>query len=294
MTTQADFELAYGPENLHAASTLLFPFVGQNLLIGPDAELPRPEEVQALGEPLRTFRFGTLEGQECVLKVWPSIPLRGGVARSDGVVGGAPIPEGLSFGDYRALWGQWPEGRLAAFVRARQLAAWVLHNLFCGACGQSMTLNPVEIACVCPACGYKAYPRISPVAIGLIVKGDEILLARPPHLALGVYSALAGFVEAGESVEECLRREVREEAGIEICNLRYFGSQSWPYLHSLMIGFIADYHSGELVAQKDEIEDLGWFRLDRLPLPPHPVSLARRMIEFVLTQRQGRAVSRAF
>ncbi len=276
MTTRADFEPTYGPENLHGASTLLFPFVGQDLLIGPDAELPRPEEVQALGEPLRTFRFGTLEGQDCVLKVWRDIS----------------IPEGFSTGDYRALWGRWPEGRLAALVRARQLAIWVLHNLFCGACGQPMVLSPTEIACVCPACGYRAYPRISPVAIGLVIKGDEILLARSvrvPRLAPGMYSALAGFVEAGESAEECLHREVREEAGIEIYNLRYFGSQSWPYPHSLMIGFIADYHSGELVAQKDEIEDLGWFRFDSLPILPHPGSLARRMIEFVRAQRQGRA-----
>jgi len=274
MTTRADFELAYALGDSLDASSLVFPFVGQNLLIGPDAELPRPEDVQALGEPLRTFRFGVLAGQKCVLKIWPSIPL----------------PEGLSTGDFRTLWGQWPEDRLAALVRARQLAVWVLHNLFCGACGQPMRLDAAEIACVCPGCGYKAYPRISPVAIGLVIKGDELLLARSvraPRFAPGMYSALAGFVEAGESAEECLCREVREEAGIEIHNLRYFGSQSWPYPHSLMIGFIADYHSGELIAQKDEIEDLGWFRLDSLPILPHPATLARRMIEFVRAQRQA-------
>jgi len=271
MTMQADFEPTYGPENVHGASTLLFPFVGQDLLIGPNAELPRPEDVQALGEPLRTFRFGTLEGQECALKVWRNIA----------------IPEGLSIGDYRALWGQWPKGRLAALVRARQLAVWALHNLFCGACGQPMVLSPAEIACVCPSCDYRVYPHISPVAIGLIVKGNEILLARSPRFVPGMYSALAGFVEAGESVEECLHREVREEAGIEIRNLRYFGSQSWPYPHSLMIAFIADYQSGELVAQKDEIEDLGWFGFDSLPVLPHPGSIARRMIEFVRAQLRG-------
>jgi len=275
MIARADFEPAYAPGDSCDASALVFPFAGQNLLIGPDTELPRLEDVQALGEPLRTFRFGTLAGQNCVLKVWPS-------ERN--------IPEGLTTGDYRTLWGQWPDGRLAALVRARQLAVWTLHNLFCGACGQPMTLNPVEIACVCPACGYRAYPHISPVAIGLVLKGDEVLLAkpaRPPYFAPGMYSALAGFVETGESVEECLCREVREEAGIEIHNLRYFGSQSWPYPHSLMIGFIADYHSGELVAQKDEIADLGWFKFDSLPVQPHPASLARRMIEFVRSELQG-------
>ncbi|MDR2014712.1 MAG: NAD(+) diphosphatase [Azoarcus sp.] len=269
MTARTDFEPVYAPGDSRGASALIFPFVGQNLLIHPNAELPCAEDVQAWDAPLRTFCFGTLAGRECVLKVWPSE---------------RAIPAGLSIGDYRSLWGHWPDGHLAALVRAKQLAVWVLHNLFCGACGQPMTLSPAEIACACPACGYKAYPRISPVAIGLVVKGDEILLARSPHFAPGMYSALAGFVEAGESAEECLCREVQEEAGIKIHNLRYFGSQSWPYPHSLMIGFIADYHSGELLAQKDEIEDLAWFRLDGLPVQPHPGSLARRMIEFARAQ----------
>jgi NAD+ diphosphatase len=275
MTARADFEPTYAPLDSSGASALVFPFLGQSLLIGPDAGLPRPEDVHALGEPLRAFRFGTLAGQGCVLKAW---------AAGRGSPTPTPIPAGLSAGDYRALWGRWPEGHLAALVRAKQLAAWVLHNLFCGACGQPTGLDPVEIACTCTACGYKAYPRISPVAIALVLKGDEILLARSPRFAPGMYSALAGFVEAGESAEECMRREVREEAGIEICNLRYFGSQSWPYPHSLMIGFIADYHSGELAAQEGEIEDLGWFRRDSLPVQPHPGSLARRMIEFACAQ----------
>ncbi|MDR2209553.1 MAG: NAD(+) diphosphatase [Azoarcus sp.] len=266
MTARADFEPAYAPEDSRDASALIFPFIGQNLLIDSNAELPHTEAVQALGNPLRTLRFGALAGRECVLKVWPSE---------------CAIPAGLTVGDYRTLWGHWPDGLLTALVRAKQLAVWVLHNQFCGACGQPMVLSPVEIACTCPACGYKVYPRISPVAIGLIVKGNEILLARSPHFAPGMYSALAGFVEAGESAEECLCREMQEEAGIKIHNLRYFGSQSWPYPHSLMIGFIADYHSGELTAQKDEIEDLAWFRLDDLPVQPHPASLARQMIEFV-------------
>ncbi|MCL1861767.1 MAG: NAD(+) diphosphatase [Proteobacteria bacterium] len=274
MTARADFEPAYASGEPRDVSALLFPFIGQSLLLKPNAELPRVEDVQGLGEPLRTFRFGTLAGQACVLKVWPSE---------------RAIPEGLSVGDYRTLWGRWPEGSLAALVRAKQLAVWALHNLFCGACGQPMILGQMEIACVCPTCEYKVYPRISPVAIGLVVKGDEILLARSSRFEPGMYSALAGFVEAGESAEECLHREVREEAGIEIQNLRYFGSQSWPYPHSLMIGFIADYRSGELVAQEEEIEDLGWFKPDGLPRLPHPGSLARRMIEFVCAELSGRA-----
>jgi NAD+ diphosphatase len=266
-----DFVPGYALGDTRAA--LLFPFIGERLLIDASGELPSQRALRELGAPLRAFCFGALAGRACALKVWPSGPL---------------LPSGLSNGDYRGLWERWPPERLAALVRARQLAAWALHNCFCGVCGQAMAMSAAEIACVCPACGHKAYPRISPVAIGLVVKGNEILLARSPHFAPGMYSALAGFVEAGESAEECLRRELREEAGIEIGDIRYFGSQSWPYPHSLMIGFIADYLGGELVAQEAEIEDLGWFGFDRLPVLPHPASLARRMIEHVRAALTGK------
>lgn len=276
MTAAPDFAPDYAlldPADAPAHGALVFPFIGQKLLLGPDAALPVPRMLQDLGPPGRAFCFGALGEQRCVLQIW---------------LADLAIPPHLSIGDYRALWGQWPAGHLAAFVRARQLAAWVLHNRHCGVCGQVMNLCRVEIACECPACGYKAYPRVSPVAIGLVCKGDEILLARSPHFAPGMYSALAGFVEAGESAEDCLRREIREEAGIEIRNLRYFDSQSWPYPHSLMLGFIADYHGGELIAQESEIEDLGWFRFDDLPALPHPGSLARRMIEAIRAAWAGK------
>ena len=276
-----EFQPGYAPAGLSGtqdAPPLVFSFAGTRLLIDSAAELPRPEILRELGEPLRTFRFGTLESRACILEVRAS--------RLD-------IPQGLKTGDYRELWDQWSPGWLSAFVRARQLAAWVLHNRFCGVCGHPTESSATDIACVCPACGEKAYPRISPVAIGLVLRGDELLLARSPHFVPGMYSAIAGFVEAGESAEECLRREVREEAGVEIQNIRYFGTQSWPYPHSLMIGFIADYHSGELSAQKDEIEDLGWFRFDRLPVRPHPGSLARRMIESVCTSLAEKTAPKA-
>jgi NAD+ diphosphatase len=260
---------ALAPDEAPGASAYVFPFAASRLLLTQEAALPTAAALSTLccelGAPLRTFRFGALSGRPCLMRVWPD----------------AAAPARFIVGDFRRLWGQWPQAWLAAFVRARQLAAWCLDNRHCGACGQAMDLHATEIACVCTACGHKVYPRVSPVAIGIVVKGGEILLGRSPHFAPGMFSALAGFVEAGESVEECLCREIREEAGIEIRNLRYFGSQSWPYPHSLMIGFIADYASGEPVAQEDEIEALGWFALDRLPGLPHPGSLAARMIAAV-------------
>ncbi|MDR2165048.1 MAG: NAD(+) diphosphatase [Zoogloeaceae bacterium] len=257
------FELTYSHVELpRGAHPLVFPFAGTDLLLASDARLPSDAALQELGAPLYTFRFGILDGQACEMRVWPRTHAR----------------HGFFSGDYRALWGCWPRARLDALCRARQLAAWIAWHRFCGVCGQAATLNRQEPSLDCPACGHKAYPRISPVVMGLVWKEDAMLLARAPHFPPGVYSALAGFVEAGETAEQALAREVREESGVEIRNLRYFDSQSWPYPHSLMLGFFADYHSGDLVPQESEIEDLGWFHFDRLPTLPHPGSLAFRMI----------------
>jgi NAD+ diphosphatase len=127
------------------------------------------------------------------------------------------------------------------------------------------------------------YPRLSPAAIVLVRRGDEILLARSPGFPKGLYSVLAGFVEPGESIEETVAREVREEVGIEVRNVRYFGSQPWPFPNSLMIGFTADYAGGELAPEPGEIEDAGWYRADELPESPISVparvSIARAMID---------------
>jgi NAD+ diphosphatase len=132
------------------------------------------------------------------------------------------------------------------------------------------------------------YPRLSPAAIMLVRRGDELLLARSPHFPPGMYSALAGFVEAGESIEETIRREVREEVGVEVGEVRYFGSQPWPFPNSLMIGFIAEYAGGELkIGEPEEIEDARWYRLDDLPKLPPGVSIARAMIDAFIARHDG-------
>ncbi len=136
-----------------------------------------------------------------------------------------------------------------------------------------------ELARVCPRCGLQHFPRISPAVIVRIERGDEILLARSPHFAPGVYSTVAGFVEPGESLEQTVAREVREEVGVEVTNVRYFGSQPWPFPHSLMIGFVADWASGEIRLQEEEIEDAGWFRVGSLPGLPSRLSIARALID---------------
>lgn len=134
-----------------------------------------------------------------------------------------------------------------------------------------MTQIRWERAMYCQPCDLRSYPRISPSMIVLVTRGDEILLARSPRFVTGVYSTLAGFAEPGESAEDCLVREVREEVAVEVQNIQYVGSQCWPFPHSMMLGFHAEYAGGEIVMQPDEIEDAQWFSVHDLPpLPAGP------------------------
>ena len=172
----------------------------------------------------------------------------------------------------------------ALAARASFLMDWQKNHRHCGRCASPTAAKAGEFAMQCPACGLLAYPRISPVVMVLIERGNELLLARSPHFKPGVFSALAGFVEAGETLEQCAVREVREEVGVEITNLRYFQSQPWPFPDSLMIAFFADYAGGTIVPEPREIEAAGWFARNALPLLPDPVSIARRLIDAALAQ----------
>ncbi|TXH92957.1 MAG: NAD(+) diphosphatase [Pseudomonas sp.] len=183
------------------------------------------------------------------------------------------------------LQADYPIFRMLSF--AEQVGHWDINHRFCGRCGQRTVQVPGERCLRCPACGLDSYARISPSMIVLVSRGDELLLARSPRFVSGVYSTLAGFVEPGESVEECVVREVREEVAIEVGNLRYLGSQGWPFPHSLMLGFHAEYVSGEIVPQADEIEDARWFHIDHLPPLPMPRSIARYLIDLYLAHRRG-------
>ena len=167
----------------------------------------------------------------------------------------------------------------ALAARAMQLLDWQKNYRYCGRCATPTVAKSGEFAMACPACGLVAYPRISPVAMVLIERGDDLLLARSPHFKPGVFSALAGFVEAGETLEQCAVREVREEDGVEITNLRYFRSQPWPFPDSLMIAFFADYAGGEITPDQSEIEAADWFPRSALPPLPDPVSIARQLID---------------
>lgn len=167
----------------------------------------------------------------------------------------------------------------AIMARAWQLALFYRTHRYCGQCGSAMHQVDWEVATHCHRCHHRCYPRISPCIIVAICDGNKILLARGSRHKEGMYSTLAGFVESGESLEEAVHREVMEEVGVRVRNLRYFDSQPWPFPHSLMVGFLADYDAGEIQVDGEEILDAQWFDFDALPLIPPPFSIAGRLIQ---------------
>ena len=163
--------------------------------------------------------------------------------------------------------------------RAFHLLNWRKKNRFCGVCGSELSVSGDEVALKCDNCGNIIYPRISPAVIVAITRGKEILLAHSARFANGMYSVIAGFVEAGETLEECVEREIGEEVGIKVRNITYFRSQPWPYPDSLMLAFTAEYESGEIRVDGDEITDAGWYTADNLPGLPLKSSVARKLID---------------
>jgi NAD+ diphosphatase len=179
----------------------------------------------------------------------------------------------------RALFFRMPDAMVALAGRAFQVLEWDATHRFCGRCGTATVTRAHERAKECPACGLIAYPRVSPAMMALVIRSREILLARAPRFPGAMFSALAGFVEPGESIEDCVRREVREEVGIEVDRIEYFASQSWPFPHSLMIAYTAHYAGGELAPDPAEIAEARWFALDALPDLPSSMSIARKLID---------------
>lgn len=171
----------------------------------------------------------------------------------------------------------------AIACRAIQVIYWDRNHQFCSRCGSTVIMQIHERVKVCQQCDLHFYPKFSPSIIVAVEKNHEILLARSPRFYPGVYSVLAGFIEAGESAEDTIHREILEEVGLKVHKLRYFGSQSWPFPDSFMLGFIADYLSGEIIIDQREIIDAQWFNIDNLPQLPSPPSIARKLIDqFIL------------
>jgi len=253
------------------AESLCFVFQQTLLLVASDApgtQLPGHGQLAGLGTaPLRRLYLGTLGGRACYAFEY------GADTRA---------PQGMLWQGLRALYGRLDDSLFALAGRALQFIDWDRTHQFCGRCGTPMRARDSERARECPACALVVYPRIAPAVMCLVRRRREILLARSPRFAPGMYSALAGFVEPGESLEQCLAREVLEETGVRIANVRYFASQPWPFPHSLMIAFVADYAGGELAPAAEEIEDAQWFDIDALPNLPNRISIARRLIDGVV------------
>ncbi len=193
--------------------------------------------------------------------------------------GNVPALSGFVRTELRMLFGSIEDDWYWLANRAFHLLSWGKKNRFCGVCGSELSLSGDEVAFKCDKCGNIIYPRISPAVIIAITRGDEILLAHSARFAKSMYSVIAGFVEAGETLEECVEREIGEEVGIKVKNIRYFCSQPWPYPDSLMVAFTAEYESGEIRIDDDEITDAGWYTADSLPGLPLKASVARKLID---------------
>jgi len=189
-----------------------------------------------------------------------------------------PAPDAQRIG-LRALFDLVSPQCYAQAGLARQLLHWRRAHRFCGVCGTPMRHHATERAMVCPACGHTAYPRINPVVITLITRGDQILLTHKAHGLLPFWSLVAGFVEAHETLEQAVAREIAEEVGLRVTNIRYAASQPWPFPNNLMFGFTAEYAGGEITPDGIEIAEAGWFGRDNLPPIPSRVSIARRLID---------------
>lgn len=241
---------------------------GASLLVRPDLThaLPRGEVPGFDG--LSPLYLGQWEGVPCRLVTLP---------------GDAPLPEGLEKVRYAEDNPQLPIELLTLAGLGRAVSHWERSSGYCPTCGEAMTRLPGEWGKNCPVCATHHFPQIHPCAIVLVRRPGEILLTRKPNWAPNRYSLVAGFMEFGECLEETAVREVVEETGVAINNLRYLGSQSWPFPAQLMCGFVADYAGGKIVVDTSELEDVRWFSVDDLPTLPPKRSIARYIIDTVLS-----------
>jgi NAD+ diphosphatase len=252
-----------------------FVFRGDELLVREaDLSLPDAAELAALGTPAAAFFPVGLLAERYCQTTWLDKSVAPG--------------EGFQLRKLRSLFGAMDEALLAVAGRSFQIVEWARTHRYCGNCG-TPTVHVQGERCVrCPSCGHSAYPRISPAMMVLIKRGDSILLARHTNSPTGFFTALAGFLEAGESIEDAVHREVYEEVGLKVRNIRYHGSQPWPFPHSLMIAFTAEYESGDIRVDESEIAEARWFGPgDEWPRVPHSISIASDLINANLPGSSG-------
>lgn len=188
------------------------------------------------------------------------------------------VPEGFKWVPIRSQFAALGYDNCFQLSRAKALLEWRKSSKYCGCCGSELVESTTETARVCPKCGNTVYPRINPCIIVLVSKDDKILLARHAQRNQDIYACLAGFIEAGETVEQAVEREIMEETGLKVKNIKYYASQSWPFPSQLMMGFTAEWESGDIKLQPEEISDAGWFSRNDCPASPQPGSVAYRLI----------------
>ncbi|HVK63250.1 MAG TPA: NAD(+) diphosphatase [Polyangium sp.] len=269
---------------LHGAPALglWFAYRGDDLLVrlveGDTPAPPFPHDVpllESLGElglaPVRVQPLGWLDAVPC---------------RSAELPPDAPVPPGFAYVSLRRLHGRIDTDVEAAAGTAYQVQYWDRTHQFCGICGAPLDLEIGRRSKRCTRCAHQHFPHVTPAIIVLVEDGPRILMTRQPRFPPGMYGLVAGFVEPGETFEACAQRETREETGIEIDDIRYFGSQPWPFPHQIMVGFFARRAGGELVVDHNELEEAAWFDRGALPKLPPPLSIARKLIDEWLAQRQ--------
>jgi len=263
------FKAAFSPKPSDRQDALWFIIQGGRLLVKKNsrpAAVPQTRHLlQSIPEFVNTQFLGHLDGQPCFAAGPPE---------------DFQLGENIEFRGLKTLFGQIDENCLWVAGRANQLVRWSRHHSYCGKCGQETTDKKDERAKICTACGLVNYPRVSPAIIVAVIKEDQILLARSGRFPGGFFSVLAGFVEPGETLEACVKREVFEETGIEVKNIRYFGSQPWPFPDSLMVAFTAEYAGGEIQIDGKEIVAADWYTTENLPDIPPGISIARQLIDW--------------
>jgi NAD+ diphosphatase len=264
-----DFISSVIPLDTQPTDSWWFIYSGRRLLVkmsDDTAAIPMTGEPEKLGVDIRRHIYlGTLRGRSCYAAE--------GNLRDEG-------SSETIFVELRSLFSHLEDNFYKIALTAVHLIEWDKNCQFCSKCRAALKSRVDMRAKECEECGRLEFPRISPAIIVLIEKEDTLLLARSPRFAGELFSVLAGFVEPGESLEEAVHREVKEEIGITIKNIAYFGSQPWPFPDSLMIGFTAQYESGEIRIDGEEIIDAGWYRADSMPRIPGQLSIARKLIDW--------------
>jgi len=268
-----DSNLVFTPENINTSSesAILIILRGQEFLTSKNSEFLIFEEDDLKWSEMEMFNkqfIGYLNDQPCyLLEITPE----------------SKLDDDLVLTPLRNLLGRIPDSLFTVCSRSLQLSEWMRNNQFCGVCGTKMKMHETERAMFCECNNVLVYPRISPCIIVLVTKGEELLLAHNKNFPGTFYSTLAGFIEAGESAESAIHREIFEEVKVRVQNIKYFGSQSWPFPSQLMLGYHAEYLEGEITPDGEEIDLADWFHYKDLPnVPTGNISISGQLIESYL------------